>query len=89
VTASGTLDAPVPVVSTSPIMLGAAVARGAELEIRVSAPTTGRDLPILIFAHGFAQSSDGYLPLRTSSNTSTTSRRPSRHSEVASIASAS
>jgi predicted dienelactone hydrolase len=62
-TASWTIDAPVPVVSTSPVMLRADDARGADLEIRVSAPMTGRELPVLIFAHGFAQSSDGYVPL--------------------------
>lgn len=58
-----TADAPAQVVSVSPVTLAAADARGAALELRVSAPVTGSGLPVLVFAHGFAQSADGYLPL--------------------------
>ncbi len=59
-------DAPVhalpPVVSVSPVVLPAPQ-RGTDLRVRVSAPVTGSNLPILLFAHGFEQSSDGYAPL--------------------------
>ena len=51
-----------PVVSVSPVVLSAP-GRGADLEVRVSAPVTGSGLPIIIFAHGHGSSSDGYLPL--------------------------
>ncbi|MFD7117869.1 alpha/beta hydrolase family protein [Streptomyces sp. NPDC059922] len=52
------------VVSVKPIVLPAtAPARGADLRVRVSAPVTGRDLPIVLFAHGFGSSLDGYGPL--------------------------
>jgi predicted dienelactone hydrolase len=33
------------------------------LHVRVSAPVTGRDLPIVLFAHGFGSDLDGYAPL--------------------------
>ncbi|MEJ2886227.1 alpha/beta hydrolase family protein [Actinomycetospora aeridis] len=45
-----------PVVSVSPVVLG-------ERELRVSAPTTGSDLPVLLFSHGFGSSSRAYGPL--------------------------
>lgn len=61
--ASWTHDAPVQVVSVSPVVLSASNERGGDLELRVSAPTIGTGLPVLVFAHGFAQSSEGYLPL--------------------------
>lgn len=54
---------PVQVVSVSPVVLASSKERGADLELRVSAPAIGRSLPVVIFAHGFAQSSDGYFPL--------------------------
>ncbi|MBC6700157.1 alpha/beta hydrolase family protein [Hymenobacter puniceus] len=53
---------PVPVVSVSPVVL-AAPGRGADLQVRVSAPATGSRLPIIVFAHGFGSSLDGYAPL--------------------------
>jgi predicted dienelactone hydrolase len=33
------------------------------LQVRVSAPVTGRNLPIILFAHGFGSSMLGYDPL--------------------------
>lgn len=56
---AGTLT---PVVSVSPITL-AAPGRGTDLQVRVSAPVTGSQLPILLLAHGFGSSLDGYAPL--------------------------
>lgn len=50
------------VVSVSPVVLPAPE-RGADLHVRVSAPVTGSNLPILAFAHGFGSSSDAYAPL--------------------------
>jgi dienelactone hydrolase len=56
------VDAPAPVVSVSPVVLPAP-GRGEELRVRVSAPQTGHDLPIIVFSHGFGQSSHSYGPL--------------------------
>lgn len=56
------VSAPTPVVSVSPVVLSAP-GRGEDLQVRVSAPATGRQLPIIVFAHGFGSSSDGYAPL--------------------------
>ncbi|UCU99395.1 alpha/beta hydrolase family protein [Acidovorax radicis] len=59
--------APVPVVSVSPIVLSAP-GRAVPLQVRVSAPVTGRDLPIVFFSHGHGASNNlsslnGYGPL--------------------------
>lgn len=54
--------APTPVISVSPVVL-AAPDRGADLQVRVSAPVTGNQLPIVVFSHGFGSSLDGYAPL--------------------------
>ncbi|MEV7405624.1 chlorophyllase [Streptomyces sp. NPDC091267] len=54
--------APVPIVSVKPVVLPAPE-RGADLHVRVSAPATGHDLPIVLFAHGFGSNLDGYAPL--------------------------
>jgi fermentation-respiration switch protein FrsA (DUF1100 family) len=54
--------APAPVISVSPISL-AAPNRGADLQVRVSAPVTGRQLPLILLAHGFGSSLEGYAPL--------------------------
>lgn len=58
----GALSTPAPVVSVSPIVL-AAPGRGTDLQVRVSAPVTGSQLPIIVLAHGFGSSLDGYAPL--------------------------
>lgn len=52
----------IPTVSVKPIVLPAPQ-RGADLHIRVSAPVTGTNLPIVLFAHGFGSNLDGYAPL--------------------------
>jgi pimeloyl-ACP methyl ester carboxylesterase len=51
-----------PVVSVSPVTLSSP-GRGDDLQVRVSAPATGRRLPIIIFSHGYGNSMDGYAPL--------------------------
>ncbi|WP_232293245.1 alpha/beta hydrolase family protein [Stigmatella aurantiaca] len=50
------------VVSVSPVVLSAPD-RGEDLQVRVSAPVVGRDLPIIVFSHGHGSSLDGYAPL--------------------------
>ncbi|MCZ2821307.1 hypothetical protein O2V63_13260 [Modestobacter sp. VKM Ac-2977] len=52
----------IPVVSVAPLPLSAP-GRALPLEVRVSAPATGLDLPILLFSHGNGWSHDGYAPL--------------------------
>jgi fermentation-respiration switch protein FrsA (DUF1100 family) len=51
-----------PIVSVKPVVLPAP-GRGADLQVRISAPTTGTDLPVVLFFHGFGSSLDGYGPL--------------------------
>lgn len=56
-----------PVLSVSPVTL-TVPGRPLDLEVRVSAPVTGTDLPIILFSHGHGgayglSSLDGYLPL--------------------------
>ena len=50
------------VVSAKPVILPAP-GRGEDLQVRVSAPATGGDLPVLVFSHGFGWSMNGYAPL--------------------------
>ena len=51
-----------PIVSVKPVDLPAP-GRETELQVRISAPVTGSDLPIILFAHGFGSSLNGYGPL--------------------------
>ena len=55
-------DPATPVISVRPVTL-AAPDRGQDLQVRVSAPTTGRDLPVVVFSHGMTLSMDDYAPL--------------------------
>ncbi|MBW8481934.1 alpha/beta hydrolase family protein [Actinomadura parmotrematis] len=51
-----------PIFSVKPITVPAP-GRGADLQVKVTAPTSGRDLPVIVFSHGNAWSMDGYGPL--------------------------
>ncbi|MFD4402427.1 alpha/beta hydrolase family protein [Nocardia sp. NPDC058499] len=51
-----------PIVSVKPIVLPAPD-RGGDLRVRMSAPVTGQDLPIILLSHGYSSSMDGYGPL--------------------------
>jgi dienelactone hydrolase len=51
-----------PVVSVAPVTLSAP-GRAVPLEVRVSAPATGSDLPVIVFSHGNGWNLDGYAPL--------------------------
>ncbi|MHB8595391.1 MAG: alpha/beta hydrolase family protein [Ktedonobacteraceae bacterium] len=58
---------PTPVVSVSPVVLSA-LGRAVDLQMRVSAPVTGRELPIILLSHGHGNSNNlsslnGYGPL--------------------------
>ncbi|MCW7941412.1 chlorophyllase [Streptomyces hygroscopicus] len=54
---------PTSVVSVKPVVLPAPGGRGEHLQVRVSAPATGGDLPVVVFSHGFGWSMNGYAPL--------------------------
>ncbi len=61
------VSAPTPVVSVSPVVLSSP-GRIVDLQMRVSAPTTGRELPIILLSHGQGRSNNlsslnGYAPL--------------------------
>lgn len=56
------IDAPSQIVSVKQIVLSAP-GRGEDLRVKVSAPTIGHDLPIIVFSHGSGSSLDGYGPL--------------------------
>lgn len=57
-----TVTTPAPIVSVKPVTLPSP-GRGADLQVRITAPTTGTDLPVILFSHGFGSSLDGYGPL--------------------------
>jgi dienelactone hydrolase len=58
----GIIGAGAPVVSVAPIQLSAPD-RPVPLEVRVSAPATGTDLPVVVFSHGNGWNLDGYAPV--------------------------
>ncbi|GAB2665945.1 alpha/beta hydrolase family protein [Nocardia goodfellowii] len=51
-----------PIISIKPVTLSAPE-RGADLQVRVSAPVSGSGLPIVVLAHGFGKSMSSYDPL--------------------------
>jgi predicted dienelactone hydrolase len=61
-TTPASTDATTPIISVRPVTL-AAPGRGQGLQVRVSAPTTGRDLPVVVFSHGMTLTMDDYAPL--------------------------
>jgi predicted dienelactone hydrolase len=66
-TTADTLGSPVPVLSYSPVVLSIP-GRPVDLQIRVSAPETGADLPVILLSHGQGPSNNlsslnGYAPL--------------------------
>ncbi|MFF7257511.1 alpha/beta hydrolase family protein [Streptomyces microflavus] len=50
------------VVAVKPIAV-AAPGRSVDLQVKVTAPLSGHDLPVIVFSHGNAWSLDGYEPL--------------------------
>ncbi len=64
---SGATTAPTRVISVSPVVLPAP-GRAVDIRMRISAPATGRDLPIILLSHGQGRSNNlsslnGYAPL--------------------------
>lgn len=51
-----------PIISVKPVVLPVAE-RGDDLQVRVSAPTAGTGLPVVVLAHGFGLAMDSYDPL--------------------------
>ncbi|MFB8277336.1 alpha/beta hydrolase family protein [Nocardia colli] len=51
-----------PIISIKPVVLSAPD-RGDDLQVRVSAPVSGTDLPVVVLAHGFSKSMVSYDPL--------------------------
>ncbi|MFF3488607.1 alpha/beta hydrolase family protein [Streptomyces sp. NPDC002701] len=60
--ADGGNDSTAPIISVRPITL-AAPDRGQDLQVRVTAPTTGHNLPVVVFSHGMTLTMDEYAPL--------------------------
>ncbi|RCH59638.1 alpha/beta fold hydrolase [Streptomyces sp. SDr-06] len=60
--ADGGNDFTTPIISVNPISL-AAPDRGQDLEVRITAPTTGGNLPVVVFSHGMGLTMDDYVPL--------------------------
>jgi pimeloyl-ACP methyl ester carboxylesterase len=65
--APGAVTAPTAVLSVSPVVLSAP-SRPVDLQVRVSAPVTGSELPIILLSHGHGSSNNlsslnGYAPL--------------------------
>lgn len=61
------VSAPTPVISVSPVVLSVP-GRAMDLQMRVSAPVTGGELPIILLSHGHGNSNNlsslnGYSPL--------------------------
>ncbi|OBH29008.1 chlorophyllase [Mycobacterium sp. E342] len=61
-TADNDIDRTTPVISVRPVTL-AAPDRGHDLQVRVSAPASGRGLPVIVFSHGMTLTMDDYVPL--------------------------
>ncbi|NUL08066.1 chlorophyllase, partial [Streptomyces lunaelactis] len=62
-----TFGSPTPVLSVSPVVLSVP-GRAVDLQVRVSAPVTGSDLPVILLSHGQGYSNNlsslnGYAPL--------------------------
>ncbi|MEV6598441.1 chlorophyllase [Actinoplanes sp. NPDC051346] len=65
--AADIVSAPAPVLSVSPVVLPAP-GRPVDLQVRISAPVTGSELPIILLSHGLGYSNhlsslNGYAPL--------------------------
>ena len=65
--APGTAGAPAPVLSFGPLVLPSP-GRAVDLQVRVSAPATGSELPVILLSHGHGPSNNlsslnGYAPL--------------------------
>ncbi|WP_055489067.1 chlorophyllase [Streptomyces sp. TP-A0356] len=66
-TETDTFSSPAPVLSLSPVVLSVP-GRPVDLQVRVSAPVTGTDLPVILLSHGHGPSNNlsslnGYAPL--------------------------
>jgi predicted dienelactone hydrolase len=56
------LQAGMPIISVKPVTLRAPE-RGDDLQVRISAPAAGDQLPVVVFSHGFGSSLEGSAPL--------------------------
>ncbi|MFE9482926.1 alpha/beta hydrolase family protein [Streptomyces spororaveus] len=64
---AATLHSPAPVLSVGPVVLPAP-GRAVDLQVRISAPVTGSELPVILLSHGLGLSNNlssmnGYAPL--------------------------